>query len=119
MSERANLYIGKAGQMAVMSEFLARGWNVAVPEVDVGDNIFVVRDSDGNLSRIQVKTGSAKEIRNGYSTQFSVPLQQLTFPVSPELTYIFAVRRNQLWESFVVIDRASLNREYQSIMSAP
>jgi len=114
MSERANLYIGKAGQLAVMSEFLARGWNVAVPEVDVGDDIFVVRDSDGNLSRIQVKTGSAKEIRNGYSAQFSVPMHQLMFPVSPELTYIFAVRRNQVWESFVIINRDILNEEYQS-----
>ncbi len=112
MSKKANLYLGKAGQMAVMSEFLARGWNVAVPEVDVGDDIFVVRDSDGNLSRIQVKTGAAKEIRNGYSVQFSVPLQQLMFPVSPELTYVFAVRRNQRWEAFLVIDRASLNKEY-------
>lgn len=114
MSKKTNLYLGKAGQMAVMSEFLARGWNVAVPEVDVGDDIFVVRDSDGNLSRIQVKTGSAKEIRNGYSAQFSVPLPQLTFPVSPELTYVFAVRHNQRWEPFIVIDRASLNREYRS-----
>ncbi|MDM8548421.1 hypothetical protein QUF72_00025 [Desulfobacterales bacterium HSG2] len=114
MSKKTNLYLGKAGQMAVMSEFLARGWNVAVPEVDVGDDIFVVRDSDGNLSRIQVKTGSAKEIRNGYSAQFSVPLRQLMFPVSPELSYIFAVRRNQRWESFVIIQRDTLNEEYQS-----
>ncbi len=87
---------------------------MAVPEVDVGDDIFVVRDSDGNLSRIQVKTGSAKEIRNGYSVQFSVPLHQLMFPVSPELTYVFAVRCNHRWEAFVVIARASLNREYRS-----
>jgi hypothetical protein len=56
VSKKSNLYLGKAGQMAVMSEFLARGWNVAVPEVDVGDD----------LSRIQVKTGSAKETRNEY-----------------------------------------------------
>lgn len=31
--------------MVVMSEFLDRGYNVAVPEVDVGDDLFVVRDS--------------------------------------------------------------------------
>lgn len=36
-----NLYVGRAGQMAVMSEFLVRGYNVAIPEVDVGDDIFV------------------------------------------------------------------------------
>lgn len=39
---RMNLYLGHAGQMAVMAEFLVRGYNVAIPEVDVGDDIFVV-----------------------------------------------------------------------------
>jgi hypothetical protein len=33
-------YVGKAGQLAVMGEFLLRGYNVAMPEVDVGDEIF-------------------------------------------------------------------------------
>jgi len=36
MSKKANLYIGRAGQMAVMAEFLIRGYNVAIPEVDGG-----------------------------------------------------------------------------------
>jgi len=39
MSKKGNLYLGKAGQLVVMSEFLVRGWNVAVPEVDIGDDI--------------------------------------------------------------------------------
>ena len=51
---KANLYVGRAGQMAVMAEFLVRGYNVAVPEVDVGDDIFVVKDNDGEYSRVQV-----------------------------------------------------------------
>ena len=44
MSKRTNLYTGRAGQLAVMAELLLRGWNTAIPEVDVGDDIFVVRD---------------------------------------------------------------------------
>jgi hypothetical protein len=47
MSKRQNLYLGKAGQLLVMSEFLARGWNVATPEVDVGDDLFVIEDKEG------------------------------------------------------------------------
>jgi len=31
-------YVGKAGQLAAMAEFLLRGYNVAMPEVDVGDD---------------------------------------------------------------------------------
>ncbi len=34
MSKMFNNYIGKAGQLFAMSEFLMRGWNVAIPEVD-------------------------------------------------------------------------------------
>ena len=36
-------YVGRAGQLAVMSEFLLRGYNVAIPEVDEGDDVLVVR----------------------------------------------------------------------------
>jgi len=38
-----------AGQAAVKAEFLARGWNVAVLEVDVGDDLFIVRDDNGDF----------------------------------------------------------------------
>lgn len=41
-----------------MSEFLWRGYNVAIPEVDRGDDIFVVHDDDGTLHRVQVKTAT-------------------------------------------------------------
>ncbi|MFI5364730.1 MAG: hypothetical protein ACHQ4J_03825 [Candidatus Binatia bacterium] len=113
MSKKSNLYLGRAGQLAVMAEFLARGWNVAIPEVDVGDDIFVVRDSDGNLSRIQVKAATAKERKDGYSAQFSVRVSQLALPMTPDLTYVFVVRRNFRWESFLVIGRERLNAEYE------
>ena len=61
MRDKSNLYIGRAGQLLVMSEFLLRGWNAALPEVDVGDDVFVVKDEDGTLFRIQVKTAGEKE----------------------------------------------------------
>ncbi|NEQ67117.1 MAG: hypothetical protein F6K21_16740 [Symploca sp. SIO2D2] len=44
MAKRANLYLAQAGQAVVMAEFLARGWNVAVPQVDVGDDLSNYRD---------------------------------------------------------------------------
>jgi hypothetical protein len=43
-----------------MSEFLLRGWNVAIPEVDEGDDIFVVRHETSRLMRIQVKASNLK-----------------------------------------------------------
>ena len=113
MSKRANLYLGRAGQMAVMAEFLARGLNVAIPEVDVGDDIFVVHDKEGEFWRIQVKTATVQERVYGYSAQYNVPLSQLTVPFTPELSYVFVARRNQRWESFIVINRDVLQEEHK------
>lgn len=105
---RQNLYVGRAGQLAVMAELLLRGWNVALPEVDIGEDVFVIKDDNGDLSRVQVKTATAKAQRDGYSAQFSVSLRQLRRPRTPDLVYIFAVRNGEGWEPFVVIDRSAL-----------
>jgi hypothetical protein len=63
MPVKSNLYHGPAGEHAVMSELLWRGWNVAIPQVDVGDDIFVVEDEQGTFYRVQVKTATAERIQ--------------------------------------------------------
>ncbi|HRW07982.1 MAG TPA: hypothetical protein P5121_22930 [Caldilineaceae bacterium] len=91
-----------------MAEFLIRGYNVAVPEVDVGDDIFVVKDSSGDYARVQVKTALAAETRNGYSARYTVRFSQLEVQSVPEIWYIFANRLTNRWVSFVVISRQDL-----------
>jgi hypothetical protein len=113
MSTIQNLYVGRAGQMAVMAEFLWRGWNTALPEVDLGDDVFVVKDDSGDLSRIQVKTATARRQRNGYSARFRVAFNQLRTPRTPDLIYVFAVRGPSGWEPFVIIGRDALLREHE------
>jgi len=103
-------YVGKAGQLAVMAEFLLRGYNVAMPEVDIGDDIFVVEDRGGRLWRIQVKTAVGKRREYGYSGQFVVALTQLRTPKTPDLHYVFALRKADQWE-FLPIPRDVLMRE--------
>jgi hypothetical protein len=39
MTAKYNLYLGEAGQAAASSYFLARGWNIATPRVDIGDDL--------------------------------------------------------------------------------
>ncbi len=112
MSKKANLYIGRAGQMAVMAEFLIRGYNVAIPEVDVGDDIFVFKDSDGEYVRIQVKTASAVPGQKGYSVRYSLRLSQLTEPTVPEIWYVFAHRLSSNWGSYILIPRNTLFEFY-------
>lgn len=110
---KKDLYTGRAGHLAVMAELLLRGWNTAIPEVDVGDDIFAVRDSDGNMHRVQVKTATAKPRGYGYSAEFNLPLSQLRTQIRPEVTYIFATRLQDHWGDFVVINREALNKEYE------
>lgn len=103
-------YVGKAGHLVAMGEFLLRGYNVAMPEVDVGDDVFVVHDRKGTLWRIQVKTAIGKRRDYGCSGQFAVSWKQVETPKSPDLFYIFVLRDGTRWE-FVVISRADLLQE--------
>jgi hypothetical protein len=112
MTPKFNLYLGKAGQFASMSYFLMRGWNVAIPEVDVGDDLFVVDDKKGFFFRVQVKTSQAIERENGYSVRFNVPLEQLENAIDPEIYYVFMISRNGEWADKLVISRYTLNELY-------
>ncbi len=94
--------------MAVMSEFLDRGYNVAVPEVDIGDDIFVVRDSSVEYSRIQVKASNATCRRYGTSAQFSLRLSQLQRPTPQETWYVFVRRSADRWHDYMLVRRAEL-----------
>jgi hypothetical protein len=119
LPKRNHLYLGKAGQFAVMSELLCRGWNVAVPEVDIGDDIFVVRDANGEFIRVQVKTSTTTERRESFSVQFSLSIEQLEREVTPELVYVFAVRhKDKGWAGHIVISREILFKIYQNTQSS-
>ena len=53
-------HFGRAGEYFVMSELLLRGWNVAVPVVDIGDDVFVIDDRDKTTRRVQVKAAMSE-----------------------------------------------------------
>lgn len=97
MTKKYNQYLGKAGHLTVMSEFLVRGWNVAIPEVDIGDDIFVVKDDNGTLRRVQVKTSIATQRRNGISGQFNLSLRQLRLAANILIHYVFIIRHEGRW----------------------
>lgn len=86
-----------------MSEFLMLGWNVAIPEVDIGDDIFVVQDDNGTLRRVQVKTSVSTSRKTSYSGQFSVSVKNLHNITNILVHYIFIVRHNNEWSKPVII----------------
>src|SRR5579885_1855264 len=98
-------YKGKAGELAAMSEFLLRGYNVAMPQVDEGDDILLLRNHDGDVRRVQVKT--AVRLEGQDTGLFSIPRRQLITPVRPELCYVFAFRQSTRWD-FIVLERKTV-----------
>lgn len=113
MSNKYNLFLGRAGQAFAKSELLCRGWNTAVPDVDMGDDIFVVEHYDANFYRVQVKTASAQKNKSGYSVRYKIPLRQLKAAFGMELFYIFVIRLNDTWQPPLIISRARLNIIYK------
>lgn len=103
MTKKFNQYLGKAGHLNVMSEFLLLGWNVAIPEVDVGDDIFVVQDENGTLRRVQVKTSTSTARKENFSGQFSVSVKNLRNISNILVHYIFLVRHKDEWSKPVII----------------
>lgn len=113
---RKHLYTSKGAHLAVMSELLCLGWNVAIPEVDVGDDIFVVSDkpvtgTNRQFFAVQVKYSmAAPKAKGNYSAAFDIPFLQLETTPSTlnDLIYVLVPRFNNKWASFFVIDRFSL-----------
>jgi hypothetical protein len=108
MTKKYNLYLGKAGQLVVMSNFLVRGWNVATPEVDVGDDIFVVEDKKGIFYRVQVKTANAVPRGTGYSAQFNLSVSQVNRYIDPEIYYVLVVCKERKWTDMLIISRQAV-----------
>lgn len=106
-------YMAKAAHLAVMAELAARDYNVAMPEIDIGDDIFAVNDASGNFWRVQVKYGKVRIQRQSISAVFSCREDQLQKPDTPELYYVFVFRTDIGWQ-FVVFSRDSLNTHYKS-----
>jgi hypothetical protein len=113
LKKNYHLYLGKAGHLTVMSEFLTRGWNVAIPEVDIGDDIFVVQDDIGTLRRVQVKTSTSSNKQNSFSGQFRVSLTQLKGIANIPVHYVFIVRHDHQWTKPIIIRQDYLLKHWQ------
>lgn len=98
-------HLGMAGQFASMSEFLIRGYNVAAPVVDIGDDIYVVDDGEGVLYRVQVKTADA----SARPLTFTLSRKQLTTPKKSPLYYMLLTYVDQRWR-YILIHQEKLRK---------
>jgi hypothetical protein len=112
MTAKYSLYLGEAGQAAASSYFLARGWNVATPRVDIGDDLLVIEDMQGFFKRIQIKTAQTIEGKESFGVRFKLSLKQLQNRYNPELYYMFMVYRENDWHHKVIIPREALLKHH-------
>ena len=52
------------------------------------------------------------EAKAGHRVTYNLSLTQLQTPITPDVTYIFVVRHENRWDSFVIIDRAALDEKH-------
>ena len=100
-------YVGKAGHLALMGELCLRGHNVSMPEIDKGDDVFVVNDETGAMWRVQAKTSIGSSQLTSRRYQFRIRENQILSPQTPELHYVFIMRMSRRWR-FLIMDRAVL-----------
>jgi hypothetical protein len=94
-----------------MAELVFRQCNVAIPEVDVGTDVFAFHDEREQIARLQIKSGQAKRYKKGqgYAAQFAIPTLQLEHVGSPPLHYVLAIRLEGQWVDYLIISREEFN----------
>ena len=107
-------HFGMAGHFAAMSDLLLRGYNVAVPSVDVGDDVLVLDDQRGSLRRVQVKTADVgEEVRDGHArltrkvVKYTLSRPQLREQKASDLFFMLMVRWDRRWR-FLFVPRQKL-----------
>ena len=90
-----------------MGEFCLRGYNAAMPEIDKGDDVFVVNDQTGSMWRLQVKTSLGSKKPNSRYYTFRIRENAIQNPQTPDLHFAFTMRWDEQWY-FLLMDRAVL-----------
>lgn len=84
-------YIGKAGEHAVLSELLFRGYNAALMAVDIGVDILATKGSE--TFHIQVKTRNISKRHDAF--HFNLRIVSFERHNAGKTFYIFVLRENR------------------------
>lgn len=87
-------FLGHSAVFAAISEILHRGYNVALPLIDTGDDFYVYKSPGKTYARIQVKSATPHPLKTkpAHQAHFRIPLSQLHTRYQPDLIYILTIR---------------------------
>ena len=91
-------YIGKAGEHAVISELLFRGYNAALMSVDVGVDIVATKDT--RVYNIQVKTRNISKQHDAF--HFNIRIASYEKHNAGQTFYIFILREKGLLDYLIL-----------------
>lgn len=91
-------YIGKAGEHAVLSELLFRGYNSALMSVDTGIDILATKENE--TFSIQVKTRNVSKTQNAFF--FNIRIASFERHSAGRTFYIFVLRENHKLDYLIV-----------------
>jgi hypothetical protein len=97
--------MGAAGEYAVTSEMLYRGFNASIMSVDTGIDVVAVKDNKTYL--VQVKT--SKEYDNGYY-HYDVRMKSLERFSSGNIFYIFVLRHENK-NDFIILPSVEVEKK--------
>src|SRR5437867_2838145 len=104
-------FLGRSAELVVMAELTFRGYNVANPEVALGEDLFVDGPNRAMEYRVQVKGASLrKRRRSSVCAAFNIQTRELLRDESPELIYVFLTRTERLWETIIISRKELLSR---------
>lgn len=97
-------YVDKAGRLAVMGEFIFRGFNVAAAEFDACKDLVVFDDRTSAMYRVHVQSEVARVTKAGVRVCFLVPERLYRWQRVPQRRFIFAFRAREDWRYMIFTD---------------
>lgn len=103
-------YTGQAGEHAVLSELLFRGYNASLMTVDTGVDILAIKNNE--VFNIQVKTGNISRAHNAFF--FNLRIASFERNNAGRTFYIFVLRERNKLDYLILplheIEKSTLNK---------
>lgn len=97
-----HFHLGRAAELAIMSELTLRGYVVATPGIDTGVDVFAIHPESGKMTKIQVKSITKQRVtKSGVKYLVSIQIKQLQ-EADSSLFYALMFRDSGKWVTLLI-----------------